>query len=140
DSAGAVAAQGTAALTVQRPHPLWSEQSPDAWWSATTAAIRSIPRDVRHGVRGIGIAGQMHGATLLDADDRPLRPAILWHDGRSHAEAEALNAASPLFGTIGGNIVMPGFTAPKLVWVREHEPAIFDAVRTVLLPKDYVRL
>ena len=140
DSAGAVAAQGTAALTVQRPHPLWSEQSPEAWWSATTAAIRSIPRDVRHGVRGIGIAGQMHGATLLDANDRPLRPAILWNDGRSHAEAEHLDAATPLFRELGGNIVMPGFTAPKLAWVRENEPQIFDAVSTVLLPKDYIRL
>ncbi len=140
DSAGAVAAQGTAALTVQRPYPLWSEQSPEAWWSATTAAIRSIPRDVRHAVRGIGIAGQMHGATLLGADDKPLRPAILWNDGRSHAEAEHLDTASPQFRAVGGNIVMPGFTAPKLVWTREHEPAIFDAVRSVLLPKDYVRL
>jgi len=140
DAAGALAGQGTAALTVQRPEPLWSEQDPEAWWAATTAAVQAIPRDVRRAVRGIGIAGQMHGATLLGADDRPLRPAILWNDGRSQAECAELEAANPLFRSVGGNIVMPGFTAPKLAWVRKHESAVFEAVRTVLLPKDYVRL
>ncbi|MXP26258.1 xylulokinase [Altererythrobacter indicus] len=140
DNAGSVAAQGVAALTVQRPHPLWSEQDPEAWWAATHAAIRSIPRDIRHSVRAIGLAGQMHGATLLGADDKPLRPAILWNDGRSHAECTALDEATPAFRETGGNIVMPGFTAPKLAWVREHEPEIFAAIKTVLLPKDYVRL
>jgi xylulokinase len=140
DSQGAVAGQGTAALTVQRPQPLWSEQDPEAWCSATTAAVQAIPPDVRRSVRGIGIAGQMHGATLLGADDKALRPAILWNDGRSQAECAELEAASPKFRTVGGNIVMPGFTAPKLAWVHKHEPAVFDAIRTVLLPKDYVRL
>lgn len=140
DKAGAVAAQGTAALTVQRPQPLWSEQDPQAWWDATSAAVRSLPQDVRHAVRGIGIAGQMHGATLLGEDDRPLRPAILWNDGRSHQECAELEAATPAFRTAGANVVMPGFTAPKLAWVRKHEPELFDRIRTVLLPKDYVRL
>jgi xylulokinase len=140
DAAGTVAGQGTAALTVQRPHPLWSEQDPEAWWAATTAAVQAIPADVRRSVRGVGIAGQMHGATLLGADDRPLRPAILWNDGRSQAECAELEAASPLFRSVGGNIVMPGFTAPKLEWVRKHEPEVFEKTRTVLLPKDYVRL
>ncbi len=140
DANGAVAGQGAAALTVQRPHPLWSEQDPEAWWAAATAAVQAIPADVRRAVRGIGVAGQMHGATLLGADDRPLRPAILWNDGRSHAECAALEAASPLFRAVGGNIVMPGFTAPKLAWVRKHEPAVFESTKTVLLPKDYVRL
>jgi len=140
DAAGAVAGQGTAALTVQRPHPLWSEQDPEAWWAATTAAVQAIPADVRRSVRGVGVAGQMHGATLLGADDKPLRPAILWNDGRSQAECAELEAATPLFRSVGGNIVMPGFTAPKLRWVRKHEPDIFQRIRTVLLPKDYVRL
>lgn len=140
DEQGAVVAQESAALTVQRPEPLWSEQDPEAWWAATTAAVQAIPAEVRRSVRGIGIAGQMHGATLLGADDKPLRPAILWNDGRSQAECAELEAATPLFRSVGGNIVMPGFTAPKLAWVRKHEPAIFDAVKTVLLPKDYVRL
>lgn len=140
DHHGAVAGQGTAALSVQRPQPLWSEQDPDDWWAATIAAVRSIAPEIRRSVQGIGIAGQMHGATLLGADDRPLRPAILWNDGRSFAECAALEAAVPDLRAISGNIAMPGFTAPKLAWVRKHEPAVFAQVRTVLLPKDYVRL
>jgi xylulokinase len=132
--------QGTAALTVQRPHPLWSEQDPDAWWKATIAAVQAIDPSVRRSVRGVGLAGQMHGATLLDADDKPLRPAILWNDGRCFAECEALERAVPDLRTISGNIAMPGFTAPKLLWVREHEPEVFAKIATVLLPKDYVRL
>ncbi|SDA11091.1 xylulokinase [Sphingomonas sp. NFR15] len=140
DTHGSVVGQGTAALTVQRPHPLWSEQDPDSWWAATTAAVQAIDADVRRAVRGIGLAGQMHGATLLGADDKPLRPAILWNDGRSAAECAELEAATPLFQSVGGNIVMPGFTAPKLAWVRKHEPDVFAATKLVLLPKDYVRL
>jgi xylulokinase len=139
DEHGAVVAQGTAALTVQRPRPLWSEQDPDAWWQATTAAVQAVAPDVRRAVRGIGVAGQMHGATLLGPDDRPLRPAILWNDGRSHAECVELDAAADFRG-IAGNLVMPGFTAPKLAWVARHEPEVFAAIRTVLLPKDDVRL
>lgn len=140
DRDGTIAAQATAALTVQRPHPLWSEQDPDAWWQATDAAVRALPADVRRAVRGVGIAGQMHGATLLGADDRPLRPAILWNDGRSFAECEELERTVPALRDIAANIAMPGFTAPKLLWVGHHEPETFAAIRTVLLPKDHVRL
>ncbi len=140
DEHGSVVGQGTAALTVQRPHPLWSEQDPDAWWKATIAAVQAIDPSVRRSVRGVGLAGQMHGATLLDADDKPLRPAILWNDGRCFAECEALERAVPNLRQISGNIAMPGFTAPKLLWVREHEPEVFAKIATVLLPKDYVRL
>uniref|UniRef100_UPI0035CAF73A xylulokinase n=1 Tax=uncultured Sphingomonas sp. TaxID=158754 RepID=UPI0035CAF73A len=140
DTHGAVVGQGVAALSVQRPHPLWSEQDPEEWWKATSAAILAIDPAIRRSVRGIGLAGQMHGATLLGADDRPLRPAILWNDGRSFAECAALEASTPEFRSVGGNIVMPGFTAPKLEWVRRHEPEIFARIATVLLPKDYVRL
>jgi xylulokinase len=139
DADGGVVAQGLAALTVSRPQPTWSEQAPDAWWQATVAAVQAIDPAVRRSVRGAGVAGQMHGATLLGDDDRPLRPAILWNDGRSFAECEELEAAADFRG-IGGNIVMPGFTAPKLAWVAKHEPEVFERVRTVLLPKDYVRL
>ncbi|MBX6322629.1 MAG: xylulokinase, partial [Rhodospirillaceae bacterium] len=88
----------------------------------------------------IGLSGQMHGATLLDAEDRVLRPAILWNDGRAAAECAELDAACPEARAITGNIAMPGFTAPKLLWVRRHEPKVFAATRKVLLPKDYVRL
>ena len=140
DASGTLVAQGTAPLTVQRPQPLWSQQDPVAWWQATCAAVLAIDPAVRRSVRGIGLAGQMHGATLLGADDRPLRPAILWNDGRSFAECAGLDAATPAFRERGGNLVMPGFTAPKLAWVRRHEPETFAAIKTVLLPKDYVRL
>lgn len=140
DTHGAVVGQGVAALTVQRPQPLWSEQDPADWWTATSAAVQAIDPAIRRAVRGLGLAGQMHGATLLGADDRPLRPAILWNDGRSFAQCSALEAQVPDLRDISGNIAMPGFTAPKLRWVREQEPDIFAATRTVLLPKDYVRL
>jgi xylulokinase len=140
DEAGAVAGQGTAPLTVQRPQPRWSEQDPEAWWHATTAAVLTIDPTVRRLIRGVGLAGQMHGATLLGADDRPLRPAILWNDGRSDRECLELETSIPSLREITGNIAMPGFTAPKLLWVRKNEPDVFKQVRTVLLPKDYVRL
>lgn len=137
---GSVVGQGNAALDVLRPHPLWSEQNPDDWWRATDAAVQAIEPEVRAKIQGIGLAGQMHGGTLLGSDDKPLRPAILWNDGRSFAECAELEAAVPLLQNITGNLAMPGFTAPKLRWVKNHEPDIFAQVRSVLLPKDYVRL
>ncbi len=140
DEGGALLGQGTASLSVSRPHDLWSEQDPDAWWAATNAAVLAIDPALRAAVRGVGLAGQMHGATLLGADHRPLRPAILWNDGRSFTECAELQAAVPDLRAITGNLAMPGFTAPKLLWVAKHEPAVFDQVRLVLLPKDYVRL
>jgi xylulokinase len=135
---GALLAQAAAPLTVAMPHPLWSEQDPASWWAATVAAVRQIG-DLS-AVRGVGLAGQMHGAVLLDAADRVLRPAILWNDGRSGAECRALEAAEPHSRAITGNLAMPGFTAPKLLWVRRHEPEVFARIRRVLLPKDWLRL
>lgn len=140
DGDGAVAAQAHVSLDIARPHPLWSEQDPDAWCRATDQAIACLPAALRGAVKGIGLAGQMHGATLLGADDRPLRPAILWNDGRSFAECAELEAVAPDMHAITGNLAMPGFTAPKLLWERHNEPDIFAQVRTVLLPKDFVRL
>ncbi|MFC3174107.1 xylulokinase [Novosphingobium bradum] len=137
---GALAAQASAPLDVSRSQALWAEQDPADWWAATEAAVLALPADLRAQVMGVGLAGQMHGATLLDAQDRPLRPAILWNDGRSFRECAELEAREPRSRAITGNIAMPGFTAPKLAWVRKHEPDIFAQVRTVLLPKDYVRL
>lgn len=137
---GVLLAQASAPLAVSRLQELWSEQEPVDWWTATQAAVLALPSDLRAGVQGIGLAGQMHGATLLGADDRPLRPAILWNDGRSFAECAELEATVPQSRAITGNLAMPGFTAPKLVWVRNHEPDVFMRVRSVLLPKDYVRL
>lgn len=129
-------------LAVERPRPGWSEQDPRAWISACEAvlgALHATHAKELNAVGGIGLSGQMHGATLLDAEDEPLRPCMLWNDTRSSAEASALDA-NPLFRALSGNIVFPGFTAPKLVWVKQHEPEIFAHVRRVLLPKDYLRL
>ncbi|MDQ4419277.1 xylulokinase [Sphingobium sp. DEHP117] len=137
---GKLAAQATAPLSVSRPQPLWSEQDPAAWIAATEAAVLALPAELRSRVQGIGLAGQMHGATLLGAADEVLRPAILWNDGRSYAECAELEAAEPALHRVAGNLAMPGFTAPKLAWVRRHEAALFARVRSVLLPKDYVRL
>lgn len=140
DEAGRVAAQSASPLSVSRPRPLWSEQDPEDWWRATDAAVMALDPALRAQVRGVGLAGQMHGATLLDGEDRVLRPAILWNDGRAAAECAALEAAEPRTRAITGNPAMAGFTAPKLLWLRAHEPDVFARVRTVLLPKDYVRL
>jgi xylulokinase len=140
DEQGQVADQASAALAVSRPHPLWSEQDPTDWWAATNSAVSDLDLQLRHRVKAAGLSGQMHGATLLDANNRALRPAILWNDGRSAAQCAALEARVPDLGQITGNRAMPGFTAPKLQWLREHEPDIFAQVKKVLLPKDYVRL
>lgn len=140
DEHGAIAAEASAPLVVSRPQPLFSEQDPDAWWSATQQAIGALPENLRGAVQAIGMAGQMHGATVLDMADRPLRPAILWNDGRSAAECIELEEREPEARRITGNIVMPGFTAPKLLWLRKHEPEVFGRIAHILLPKDYVRL
>ncbi len=140
DDHDVVVDQASAALTVSRPHPLWSEQNPEDWWTATNEAVAGLNRKLRSGVTAIGLAGQMHGATLLGRDQRALRPAILWNDGRSFAECASLETAVPALGQITGNRAMPGFTAPKLEWVRNHEPDIFAETTKILLPKDYVRL
>lgn len=140
DEAGAVNSQAGAALTVARPYPGWSEQDPRAWWTATVSAVRALPTAQRRAVRGIGLSGQMHGATLLDAADQPLRPAILWNDGRSATQCRELEAREPRSRKITGNLAMPGFTAPKLLWVAAHEPELFAQLSSVLLPKDFIRL
>jgi xylulokinase len=140
DEYGSAIDHSSAPLAIARPYPGWSEQNPADWWEATNRAVNLLDSRQRRRVRTIGLAGQMHGATLLDDSDRALRPAILWNDGRSGEECNVLEAVEPRSRRITGNAVMPGFTAPKLLWVREHEPDIFAATRTVLLPKDYVRL
>ena len=143
DSDDRVVGQASAALSVARVRPLWSEQDPEDWWNATAlavAALRARVGDAWRGVAGIGLSGQMHGATLLDAEDRVLRPAILWNDGRSLAECADLERREPRSREITGNLAMPGFTAPKVLWVRAHEPACFARARRVLLPKDWLRL
>jgi xylulokinase len=140
DGDGAVAAQTTAPIPIMRPHPDWSEQNPADWWTATCGAVLELPATLRTKVEAIGLAGQMHGATLIGDNDQPLRPAILWNDGRSDGQCQELERREPKSRSITGNAAMPGFTAPKLLWVCENEPDIFAATRHILLPKDYVRL
>ena len=142
DDEGRIAGQSAVSLDVSTPRPLWSEQDPEAWWAAACRAVDELKAG--HGralaaVRAIGLSGQQHGATLLDSRGSVLRPAILWNDGRSGAECTAIEAAVPDSRRITGNLAMPGFTAPKLMWVARHEPEVFERVATVLLPKDYLR-
>ncbi|HFZ0430705.1 TPA: xylulokinase [Klebsiella pneumoniae] len=140
DESGKVLATHTDKLTLTRSHPLWSEQDPEAWWKVSCSAIRALgSRHSLRGVKAIGLAGQMHGATLLDKNHDVLRPAILWNDGRCGQECLDLERMSPQSREITGNIMMPGFTAPKLLWVARHEPEIYRKISKILLPKDYLR-
>ncbi|WP_375279745.1 xylulokinase [Pseudooctadecabacter sp.] len=140
DEAQRLVAEYSVPLTVQRPHDGWSEQDPQSWCDATIEALRALAGKVDlSGLRGIGLGGHMHGATLVGADDAPLRPCMLWNDTRSAKQAAAMDADAR-FRNLTGNIVFPGFTAPKVDWVRENEPDVFEKIAKVLLPKDYLRL
>ncbi len=134
-----VLAEASAPLTVSRPHDGWSEQAPSDWIAAAEAVMDALAVQGLARVQGIGLSGHMHGATLLDATDEVLRPCMLWNDTRSADEAADLDA-DPMFRRISGNIVFPGFTAPKVDWVRRHEPALWGRIAKILLPKDYLRL
>ncbi len=135
-----IRAEAAAPLAVSRPRSGWSEQSPADWIAAAETVLDALAAGQGLGaVRGIGLSGQMHGATLIDARGEVLRPCILWNDTRAHEEAAELDG-DPMFRRITGTIVFPGFTAPKLVWVARHEPQVFARVAKVLLPKDYLRL
>ena len=145
DESGAVVGVGASAYGFSVPRPLWSEQDPELWWDGAVAAIRSViattgvPADE---VVAIGLTGQMHGAVLLDVAGDVLRPAILWNDQRTATECDAIrDALGPeRLIAITGNDALTGFTAPKLVWVRDHEPDVWRRIAHVLLPKDYLRL
>ncbi|STZ76040.1 xylulokinase [Bergeriella denitrificans] len=129
-------------LSIQRPHPQWSEQSAAEWWQVThelMAAMREKAGAAWQQIQAIGLSGQMHGAVLLNEGNQVLRPVILWNDTRSAAECAELEAAVADLHDITGNLAMPGFTAPKLLWVKKHEPEIFARTASVLLPKDYIR-
>jgi xylulokinase len=137
-----VLASATRGLGITRPAPGHSEQDPREWWAALLGAVDALraerPREVA-ALRGIGLSGQMHGAVLLDRAGEVLRPAILWNDVRATAECRELEQAFPDLRALTGNIAMPGFTAPKLLWVRKHEPGIFARAAHVLLPKAWIR-
>ena len=142
-------AQGAVVNSATAPHqdmrmdrPLWAEQDPDDWWAASQRAIQSVLADVSAGeVTGIGLAGQMHGLVLLDRDDRVIRPALIWCDQRSQPQVDWINAqvGAERVLSLTANPMLTGFTLPKLLWVREHEPSNFERIRRVLLPKDYIR-
>ena len=143
DNQNVVGEASSRPLDVERAHPGWSEQHPDLWWSAvceTLDELKATQPDALSAVEGIGLSGQMYGATVLDSSDRPLRNAILWNDTRSGAECAQLFAAVPELVNIVYRRPTPGVTASKLLWLRRHEPKIFSAIETVLLPKDYIRL
>jgi xylulokinase len=145
DGSGTVAGVGTSEYGFDMPRPGWSEQSPDLWWDGAVEAIRSVfaaTGATGEDVVAVGLTGQMHGLVLLDQADAVLRPAILWNDQRTAAECVAIRAAvgPQRLIEITGNDALTGFTAPKLVWVRDHEPDVWSRVAHVLLPKDYVRL
>ncbi|WP_281543629.1 xylulokinase [Grimontia sp. SpTr1] len=125
------------------PHPLWREQDPEIWWNGSRAAIAKIRARQSYAwsaVAAIGLSGQMHGAVCLDEKNQPVRPAILWNDGRAFKECDTLNQQLPQLGESSGVPAMPGFTAPKLLWLKQFEPETFNKIHKVVLPKDYVRL
>jgi xylulokinase len=142
---GTVVSVGRSDYGFETPRPLWSEQSPALWWQATVDAIAAGLADAGltgDDVSAVGLTGQMHGLVVLDADGEVLRPAILWNDQRTQAECDEIReriGRERLIATTG-NDALTGFTAPKLLWVRNHEPEVFERIVHVLLPKDYVRL
>lgn len=142
DAKQKIVATASAPLKVSRPQPGWSEQNPEDWWKACNTVVKTLgkmkPKAIA-AVEGIGLSGQQHGATLLGKDGKALRPCILWNDARSFRECEDIEKAESRARDISGNIPLAGFTAPKLLWVKKHEPKIFAQVAKVLLPKDYIR-
>ncbi len=145
DERGEVVASATEEYPLYTPYPLWSEQNPEDWWTGTQ---RAIQRALAAGgvsaaeISGIGLTGQMHGLVLLDRNDQVLRPAILWNDQRTGLQCAEITRLAGGVGSLltwTANPVLPGFTAPKVVWVRENEPGVYERVAHILLPKDYVR-
>ena len=142
DPTGRIVAEADAAYPLLTPRPGWTEQQPDDWWRAAADILRRLAAAAPRPPLALGLTGQMHGATFLDADDRPIRPAPLWNDQRTAAECAEITdrVGEDALRRITGNAALTGFQAPKILWLRRNEPAAFDRVRRVLLPKDYVRL
>jgi len=144
DEGGKVMAVASTPHTLQTPKPLWSEQDPHEWWQAASTSIRNVLQ--KAGIRGervaaVGLTGQMHGLVLLDADGNVLRPAILWNDQRTQSQCDEIHQriGREKFIQITGNVALTGFTAPKILWVKENEPDVFARAKHILLPKDYIR-
>jgi xylulokinase len=144
DENGAVLAIASHAHTLQTPRPLWSEQDPLEWWQAVSASIRAVIEKagiVGEAISAVGLTGQMHGLVLLGEAGEVLRPAILWNDGRTQVQCDEIHArvGKEKFIQVTGNVALTGFTAPKILWVKENEPEVYSLTRHVLLPKDYIR-
>lgn len=144
DEAGTVVGAASSPHTLQTPRPLWSEQDPRQWWQAVSASVRQVLAETGlsgEGIAAVGLTGQMHGLVLLDEAGEVLRPAILWNDQRTQAQCDQIHArvGRADFIRITGNLALTGFTAPKILWVKENEPEVYARARHVLLPKDYVR-
>jgi len=145
DEKGAIKASCTSIHEdMQMLRPLWAEQRPENWWEAAQAAIQGVLKQAGAtgaDVRGIGLSGQMHGLTLLDEKNDVVRPALIWCDQRSQTQVDFINKTVGIENVLKytANPIVTGFTLPKLLWVRDNEPAQFERVRKVLLPKDYVR-
>lgn len=144
DSAGKVIAVHSTTYGFETPHPLWSEQDPELWWNGTQRSIRTVLEKSEvdpSQIFGVGLTGQMHGLVLLDANKNVLRPAILWNDQRTQAQCDEIHQriGRERFIQITGNVALTGFTAPKILWVREKEPEVYARAAHVLLPKDFIR-
>jgi xylulokinase len=145
DPQGQILATGSASYPCQHPRPLWSEQDPNDWWKATVRVVRSVIKQAKlkpAEVAAIGLSGQMHGSVFLDQQERVLRPAILWNDQRTVAECAEIESRAGgrrrLIKMVA-NPALTGFTAPKILWLRNQEPRVFERVAKVLLPKDEIR-
>lgn len=144
DGEGRIITVAVSPHTLSTPKPLWSEQDPEEWWSATSKSIQEVLKQSGvdpKSITGIGLTGQMHGLVLLDADGKVLRPAILWNDQRTQAQCDEIHSkiGRERFIQISGNVALTGFTAPKILWVAENEPETYAKGKHVLLPKDYIR-
>ena len=145
DERGTVMGVASSPHTLQTPRPLWSEQDPREWWEAVSASIRSVLEQAGIGgeeIGAVGLTGQMHGLVLLDEAGNVLRPAILWNDQRTQSQCDEIHQiiGKEKFIQITGNVALTGFTAPKILWVKENEPDLYAKASHVLLPKDYIRL
>src|SRR5437762_1457244 len=145
DERGKVLATATAEHDISSPRPGWSEQDPQEWWDATCKATRAVLKKAKvkpTDIGGIGLSGQMHGSVFLGDGDKPLRPALLWNDQRTAeecAEIESKAGGREALIELVANPALTGFTAPKILWVREHEPRVYAKTKHILLPKDYIR-
>jgi xylulokinase len=142
DLLGNVVAAASEEYPLSTPRPGWTEQDPERWWDASQAVLNGVASQLQDPPLGLGLTGQMHGSVFLDKGDRVIRPAILWSDQRTASQCEAITekVGAKRLVAITGNPAITGFQAPKILWLREHEPEAYARVRRVLLPKDYVRL